>query len=116
VAEQPSEADFEAAAAWKLLLPEGVDPENDFLEISYAGDVARVYADGRLVEDNFWNGRTMLVRVSDLIGRQAELRILPLRKDAPIYLQRAERAVLDAAPGDTLLCLNGVRLIHRETR
>ena len=116
VAEQPSEADFEAAAVWKILLPERVDPENDFLEISYAGDVARVYADGRLVEDNFWNGRTMLVRVSDLIGRQAELRILPLRKDAPIYLQSAERAVLDAAPGDTLLCLNGVRLIRRETR
>ena len=116
VAEQPSEADYDAAAAWKISLPEGVDPENDFLEITYAGDVARVYADGRLVEDNFWNGRTMLVRVSDLIGRQVELRILPLRKDAPIYLQPDERAVLDAAPGDTLLSLAGVRIIRRETR
>jgi hypothetical protein len=57
----------------------------------------------------------MLVRVSDLVGKSAELRILPLRKDAPIYLQAEQRAALEAAPGETLLSLNGVRLIHRIT-
>ena len=115
VAEQPSEADFDDAAVWSLSLPELDRPEDWFLEIDYDGDVARVYADGRLIEDNFWNGRTMLVRASDLVGKTAELRILPLRKDAPIYLQREQRAVLDAAPGDTLLTLRGIRLIHRIT-
>ncbi|MCR5549227.1 MAG: beta-galactosidase, partial [Bacteroidales bacterium] len=89
------------------------NPEDWFLEIDYDGDVARVYADGRLVEDNFWNGRKMLVRVSDLAGKDAELRILPLRKDAPIYLQRAQRAILESAPGETLLTLRGIRLVHR---
>jgi hypothetical protein len=116
VAEQPAEADFAAAAAWNLPVPAVADPEDWFLEVDYDGDVARVYADGRLVEDNFWNGRRMLVRVSDLAGRSAELRILPLRKDAPIYLQTAQRAVLDAASGDTLLALRGIRLIHRTVR
>lgn len=116
VAEQPSETDFADAAVWTLPVPAVDDPDDWFLEVDYDGDVARVYADGRLVEDNFWNGRTMLVRVADLVGKDAELRILPLRKDAPIYLQAAQRAVLDAAPGDTLLALKGVRLVHRITR
>lgn len=116
VAEQPSEADFEAAAVWDLPVPQVADPDDWFLEIDYDGDVARVCADGRLVEDNFWNGRKMLVRVSDLAGKQAQLQILPLRKDAPIYLQAEQRAVLDAAPGDTLLALHGVRLVHRVTK
>ena len=116
VAEQPSEADYGAAAVWRLDVPELPDADDWFLEVDYSGDVARVCADGRLVEDNFWNGRTMLVRVSDLVGKQAELRILPLRKDAPIYLQPAQRAVLDAAPGDSLLDLRGVRLVHRITK
>jgi len=115
VAEQPSEADFAAAAVWKIAVPEVDVPEDWFLEIDYDGDVARVYADGRLVEDNFWNGRKMLVRLADLAGKEAELRILPLRKDAPVYLQRDQRAVLDAAPGGTLLELRGIRLLHRKT-
>ena len=116
VAEQPSDADFGAAAVWTLQVPEVPDPEDWFLEIDYDGDVARVCADGRLVEDNFWNGRRMLVRVSDLAGQSAELRILPLRKDAPVYLQAGQRAVLEAAPGDSLLTLRGVRLLHRVTK
>lgn len=115
VAEQPSEADFEAAAVWTVSIPDCPDPDDWFVEIDYDGDVARVCADGRLVEDNFWNGRKMLVRVSDLIGKEVQLQILPLRKDAPIYLQAAQRAVLDAAPGDTLLSLKDIRLIRRQT-
>jgi hypothetical protein len=115
VAEQPSEADFEAAAVWSVSIPDCPDPDDWFVEIDYDGDVARVCADGRLVEDNFWNGRKMLVRVSDLVGKEVQLQILPLRKDAPIYLQAEQRAVLDAAPGDTLLSLKDIRLIRRQT-
>ena len=116
VAEQPSDADFEAAAVWTLPVPEVASPEDWFLEIDYDGDAARIYADGRLVQDHFWNGRTILVRVSDLIGTRAELRILPLGKEAPVYLQPDERARLAAAPGDSLLALREVRLLHRKTR
>ena len=116
VAEQPSDADFEAAAVWTLPVPEVASPEDWFLEIDYDGDAARIYADGRLVQDHFWNGRTILVRVSDLMGAKAELRILPLGKEAPVYLQPDERARLAATPGDSLLALREVRLLHRKTR
>ena len=58
--------------------------DNTFIQINYQGDCARVYADGKLVEDNFWNGKPMLVRTSELEGKRVELKILPLRKDAPI--------------------------------
>lgn len=119
VATMPSNQDFNRAAIWKLslagALPEGENPEDYFIQIDYAADCARVYADGRLVEDNFWNGKPMLVRLSDVLGHDAELRILPLQSDYPIYLQAAQRAVLDAAPDGILLQLDGITIIKRET-
>ncbi len=118
VAEQPSDADFEQAAVWTIQVPEKwAAKANDlFLEISYKGDVARVYADGKMVEDNFWNGKPMLVRVADLIGKQVELRILPLGKDYPIYLQQAERTQLASAPDGRLLSLDDIELIERRVK
>ena len=115
VAEQPSDADFDNAAAWslKLQLPQGADAADFFLRVDYQGDAARVYADGQLVQDNFWNGKPMLVRASDLVGRDVRLCILPLAKNAPIYLQKEQRACLDAAPGDYLLSLDGLRMMQR---
>ena len=85
-----------------------------FLKINYAADCARVYADGKLVQDNFWNGKPMLVRISDLIGNRVELRVLPLRKDAPIYLQKEQKAILEASE-NALLTLTKVSVIKRTT-
>lgn len=123
VAEMPSNEDFNNAAVWTITLSanNGTDISNLsedeisnlFLQINYEGDCARVYADGHLVEDNFWNGKPMLVRVSDLIGKKVELRILPLAKDAPIYLQKEQKAILDSAPSTGLLNLRGVSVIKR---
>ncbi len=115
VAEQPRDEDFRTAAVWRLELPKTKFPEDCFLEISYCGDVARLYADGRLVQDNFWNGRTMLVRFSDLVGKELELKILPLSKSAPVYLQKAQRELLEAAEGDWLLELGTVRVLQRRS-
>lgn len=118
VAEQPSNEDFDNAAVYaiSLSLPENLstDMENLFLQVNYKGDVARIYADGVLVEDNFWNGKPMLVRVSDLIGKKVELRILPLAKDAPIYFQKEQRAVIDAAPASGLLSLDSLVVLERK--
>lgn len=115
VAAMPSNADFDAAAVYTITLPECEAEEKDqFLKIEYKGDCARIYADGKLVEDNFWNGKPMLVRISDLAGKKIELRILPLRKDAPIYLQKEQKAQLDAAKGDTLLTLDAVSMLLRK--
>ena len=91
-----------------------------FVEIHYSGDCARLYADGRLVQDNFWNGKPMLARMSDLLSpdgkkaRKIELRILPLTKDAPIYLQSQQRTLLDKA-SPYLLSLDGIKVIQRKT-
>ena len=134
VAEQPSDADFEKAATWTIQLsaesgpsirqgglmtmdlqPSPLDlPDDYFLKINYQGDAARLYADGRLVEDNFWNGKPMWVRLSDLAGKRVELRILPLGKQYPIYLQQEQKAILEGADGDRLLKLESIELVKRE--
>ena len=120
VAAMPTDKDFENAALYAvdvdaLVAHPSLQMEKDglFLSVDYHGDCARVYADGVLVQDNFWNGKPMLVRLSDLKGKRVELRILPLRKDAPIYLQKEQKAILDAAEGDSLLKLNGIGVLSR---
>lgn len=110
---QPHEPEFDQAALWNIEL-QGIDSacvETAVLEVCYKGDVARLYADGQLVEDNFWNGRPMLVRLRDIIGKHLELKILPLGKEYPIYLQPAEREVL-AACDSMLLELDGLRVVN----
>lgn len=93
----------------------GDEIDNHFLRIRYKGDVARVYADGKLVADNFWNGKPMYVRLSDVVGKKIELRILPLGKDYPIYFQKEQRKVVDSAPDGKLLELDGIDIICRTT-
>ena len=96
--------------------PNGINNyDNLFLRINYRGDVARVYADGRLVADNFWNGKEMWVRMADLVGKKVELKILPLRKDAPVYFQKEQKAMIEATKGDYMLGLDSVEVIERHT-
>ena len=66
------------------------------------------------MEDNFWNGKPMLVRLSDLVGKKVELRILPLGKDYPIYLQTKEKEALDKAPQGILLSLDSIKVLACE--
>ncbi len=116
VAAMPVDEDFDAAAVWELAvgsLQLDGHPDDYFLRVDYAGDCARMYLDGELVADNFWNGKPMLVRLEDVVGGKVELRILPLRKDAPIYLQKEQRAELEAASGNVLLNLKNISLVKR---
>ncbi len=116
VAAMPEDCDFDKAAVYVIDIDSALASHADsaFLKIDYAADCARVYADGKLVQDNFWNGKPMLVRVSDLIGKHVELRILPLRKDAPIYLQKEQKVILEASE-NALLTLTKVSVIKRTT-
>ncbi|MBQ7213113.1 MAG: beta-galactosidase [Bacteroidales bacterium] len=114
--EQPVQSDFDAAAVWNLQLDRLEHPEDYFLEVNFRGDVARVYSGGQMIQDNFWNGRPMYVRVSDIVDGQVELRILPMPKDIPVYLQAGQKAVLEAFAGDSMLALDDVRLLHRTTQ
>ena len=116
VAAMPTEADFEKAATWTIANLDELNENLDlYLKISYRGDVARLYADGQLVADNFWNGNPMLVRLSDLVGKRVELKILPLGKDYPIYLQKEQKSELEKAPNGILLSLDGIQVIERQT-
>jgi len=91
----PEDSDFEAAASWKIQLP-CVDSSAGkvFLRITYKGDVARFYADGKLLTDNFYNGTPWIIGLDHVPCRQRdhlELKILPLRNQAPIYLPGGAR-------------------------
>ena len=100
MAEEPVDADFDNAAVYRITLPAdatlfappqvGKGWEGVLLEIAYRGDVARLYADGRLIADNFYNGRPFLFGLWRLTPgtKELELRILPLQKDMPVYFPR----------------------------
>lgn len=114
VAAMPVDSDFAKAAVYELTNLDNFNQNLDlYLSISYKGDVARIYADGQLIEDNFWNGKPMLVRLRDLIGKKVELRILPLGKDYPIYFQKEQRAELDKSQG-FLLSLDSIKMVERK--
>ncbi len=97
VAEEPSDKDFEQATVYTIDLPE-ISGEGLLLNIDYRGDVARLYANGQLIDDNFYNGRPFQYALWRLPKdcRQLELRILPLQKDMPIYFPREA----DTTPGE----------------
>ncbi|MDE5793388.1 MAG: beta-galactosidase [Muribaculaceae bacterium] len=98
-AEEPSDEDFDYAAVYTISnLPDADKRENVLLKIDYRGDVARLYCDGKLIADNFYNGRPMLYGLWRLPAdvEKLELRILPLQENMPVYFP--EEA--DTTPGE----------------
>ncbi len=104
VAQAPDDAVWNAdAAKWRVSLtpqqmPGGVS--NVFLRLRYVGDEARL-ADpkGALLDDNFWNGQPWLVGLRRFASQEGtlpdlQLQMLPIRADAPVYLQEETRSVL----------------------
>ena len=101
VAEAPSEADWQEAAVYRITIPtEAVTQFRCLLSITYQGDCARLYANGRLIADNFQYGRPFLYGLWRLPAgcTELELRIMPLQPDAPIYLPREA----DKTPGENV--------------
>ena len=106
----PDDSAFETAASWTIDASANqvstthvpcVDSAAGkmFLRITYEGDVARLYANGKLVTDNFYNGTPWLVGLDRIPCRewnQLELKILPLRNQAPIYLPKGARPASSA--------------------
>ena len=98
----PDGADFRGAAAWTLQIP--AQPMNGmsdiFLRVRYAGDVARLSLDGRLLDDDFYNGRTWEIGLKRFLpesfGKKLEVSILPLPRKAPIYLDARAWAPMNA--------------------
>ena len=101
VAEAPGEQDWEQAAVYKIALDDADSQDaRQLLNIEYQGDCARLYADGRLVADNFQYGRPFLYGLWRLPAgvKELELRILPMQSDMPVYLPREA----DKTPGESV--------------
>jgi hypothetical protein len=91
VAVVPQESTFAAAARWIIEVPPSDSGSSDdlLLQIDYQGDIARLYTDGNLLTDNFYNGNVWsvgIVRAAAQKAAKLELDILPLHDHAPIYL------------------------------
>ncbi len=92
----PGKNDFQSAAVWKVKLPADLDmAANPILRIRYTGDVARLTLNGRLLNDDFYNGSTFEIGLrryaSELASGDLRLEILPLRKDMPVYFEPKHR-------------------------
>ena len=99
VAEAPSEQDWQQAAVYRIMLSSDVTHQpSALLSITYQGDCARLYANGRLIADNFQYGRPFLYGLWRLPKGTAELelRILPMQANEPVYLPREA----DKTPGE----------------
>ncbi len=87
VAEAPSDDDFRQAAVYQIDVPTN---GKGLMEIHYQGDCARLYANGKLIADNFYNGRCFyygLWRLPEGV-QKLELRILPMQNNVPIYFPK----------------------------
>ncbi len=121
VAEAPSTAQFAHAAKWEIAIPPAATPSsstaglhNLYLNIRYTGDVARLYHAGKLLTDNFYNGQAWTVGLNRFLNlsraNRLDLEILPLRADAPIYLE-TPRPTPAAFSGGQILALRSVDLV-----
>jgi hypothetical protein len=102
VATAPLDPDFLKAAVWRVKIPPGIDLGADpILGFHYTGDVARVSLDGKVITDDFFNGNTFEIglrrHAPDILKGDLRIAILPLRKDAPIYMAERARPDFDQA-------------------
>jgi hypothetical protein len=116
VAAAPLDSDFEKAAIWRIKFPSNIDLGTDpIIRFDYAGDDARVMLDGRFITDDFYNGRKFDLglrrHAPDIFNGDLRIAILPLRKDAPIYM--ADSARPDFGSASSVVALKGVEIVPR---
>ena len=116
----PDDADFEGAAVWRITLPpipEAAAVSDVLLQISYQGDVARLYRGHQLVDDSFWNGIPWTIGLREIgpgwrtANADLELRIVPMPRKYPMYLEEADKLVFSA--GGVADSITGVQMVPR---
>ncbi len=115
IAIAPMDSDFTNAAIWKITLPTNLDLSlHPILRIHYLGDVARLTLNGKLIADNFYAGREFDLGLNryapEIFSGDLRLEILPLRKDAPIFLE--PKAKPDFGDKESLVKLQSVEIVH----
>lgn len=68
----------ERALVWKKIT---VSSENGFANIDYTGDTAQIYADGEMVADDFYYGKTWRVPCRLLYGKECYMVISEMKDD-----------------------------------
>jgi hypothetical protein len=93
---QPRPEIFRTAGAWRIELPQeplkGLD--DALLEIDFTGDIGRLFAGTEMLDDWYYNGQAWQVGLRANLGKLKQpwsVTVLPLRADAPIYIDRAHR-------------------------
>ena len=85
------------------------------LRLHYVGDVARVMLNGKFITDDFYNGRPFDIglrrHAPEILNRRLQVVILPLQKDAPIYL--AKEAKPDFGDSESIVKLEQVEIVPR---
>jgi hypothetical protein len=79
-----NEGAWKDAAVWHVRIPNDMGNRDCLLRIHYTGDVARVYANGKLIADHFYNGLPFDVALWRLTPQQRdslEIHMMPLRPD-----------------------------------
>lgn len=113
VAAAPTDADFADAAVWRVKLPAEALQGDNLLRLHYTGDVARVYLDGKFIMDDYYNGQPLelgLRRYAAALARgELTVAILPLQKNAPIYLP--DSAKPDFGPREAIAELRAVDIV-----
>ncbi len=89
---EPYPETFGRSAAWTIALPADVlaDVSDAYLQIRYQGDVVRLFSGTDMIDDAYYNGLDWeigLKRFASIVAKPLTLTILPLRQDAPIYLE-----------------------------
>ncbi len=112
---QPIPEAFSAAASWALKLPKPLAAKADdvLLELDFVGDIGRVFAGTQMLDDWYYNGQRWQIGLKQFNlkpGAELTLSVLPLRADAPIYIDAAHRPTF--AEGQTqVAALRGARLL-----
>ncbi|HKD21095.1 MAG TPA: beta-galactosidase [Rhizomicrobium sp.] len=108
-AHEPAPETIGKSAAWTITL-RGT-PGDAFLRIAARGDVARLFSGTTMLDDRFLDGSVWeigLDRFKTEIAKPLTLTILPLRKDAPIYL---EQGVAGMVTGDQTADVTGISVV-----
>ena len=82
--------------------------------MTWAGDVGRIYIDGVLRADRFWDGSQWILDLDELkVNAESELilRILPLPREARIGLP-ADAEAWRGDHGKALHALDGIQLVE----
>ncbi len=109
---EPYPESFAASAAWSLAVPPAPPATEDRrLVVRWTGDIGRLFVGSTLIDDRYYDGRAWQVnlrRFDASLRQPLTLSILPLRKDAPVYLDTP--ATVAVGNADQRATLDSVRV------